>query len=367
MKMPIFVDDAFELYMETPEGIPLWKTKGVTLTYENLLHNVFLFSCDLADYFGIRHRDLVGKNIAKLIKEKYLDDHARKISRMVDIGSSAERSQTIYVLTRHEAEFLIMDFSGPKARQKKLEILKRLQAIETDVLKGAFDQARQKAATWDGVQLLTDLGFTPSLPNQMATKKDIAHFLGIPESTLATFLAKHTDQITAIKLTKEQIRATGKKANRLNAYTQDDVFKIAFWMDTEIGKQLKIKVFGDIGVCATPAVKDEVEWKTSLSELFHLLGFKYQYPIGKYVVDFFVEKLGLVLECDRENHRYYDQKGEQERDAYITQFYTLIRFNSQISVATLANRIIRMHEMPPKAVIKLYIPPEKARNTKRQH
>ncbi len=36
----------------------------------------------------MRHRDLVGKNIAKLIKEKYLDNHARKVSRMVDKGLS---------------------------------------------------------------------------------------------------------------------------------------------------------------------------------------------------------------------------------------------------------------------------------------
>lgn len=356
--------DILELYTTTPEGLPLWKTKGVELNFKNILTDVFVLSTDLAIYFGMYHFHLK-RNIYKLLKENYLD-HATKIGGMIQIGRSAQRLQIIYALTRQQTELLIMDFSGPKAREKKFSIVKRLHAIENDLTQGFYESALQKTASWDGVQLLTDLGFTPSLPNKMATKKDIATFLGVPESTLATFLSKHTDQIIPSKLTKEQIRAIGKKTNRLNAYSQDDVFKIAFWMDTKIGKQLKTKIFGDIGVCATPVVKDETEWKFSLSELFHLLGFKYQYHIGKYVVDFFVEKLGLVLECDRENHRYYNQKKEQERDAYITQFYTLIRFNSQISVETLANQIIRMTEMPPKAAIKLYIPPEKAKSKNRR-
>jgi len=156
-------------------------------------------------------------------------------------------------------------------------------------------------------------------PLQMATKKDIAKFLNIPESTLTTFLAKHTDQIMPTRLSKEQIRAIGKKANRLNAYTQDDVFKLAFWMDTEISSQLKRKIFGDLGVYSTPIIREEIAWKEILSKVFAGLGFKYQHPIGKYVVDFFVEKLSLVLECDKDNHRYYDPKAEQERDQFIIQ------------------------------------------------
>ncbi len=345
--------ESLELYATTPECVPLWKIKGKTLTYENLLENVFILSVDLAKFFEIRHSHLTNQNIAKLQKDRHLTNHLPKIRQMIEVGKGAKRWQDVYVLTKHQTEILIMDFSGTKAREKKIAILKRLQAIETDVLHGNYDQARQKASTWDGVQLLSDLGFKPSLPNEMATKKDIATFLKIPESTLATFLAKHTDQIKATKLTKEQIRAIGKKANRLNAYSQDDVFKIAFWMDTEIGKQLKTKIFGDIGVCATPTVKDEVEWKIRLSEVFATLGFKYQHPIGKYTVDFFVEKLSLVLECDSDNHRSYNQKEEQERNEFITQHYALVRFNSKVSWETLVNGILRVK---PKEVIKLYLP-----------
>ena len=359
-KIPL-VDEALELYATTPEGLPLWKTKGVKLNCENLLDNIFALSCDIADYFGILHKHLLSQNISKLQKEKHLPNHRPNFRRMVGIGSSAKRVQAIYAFTRHQTELLIMDFSGTKARQAKIAIIKRLQAIEADVLKGAFDQARQKAATWDGVQLLTDLGFTHSLPNKMATRKDIAKFLNIPESTLAVFLSKHTDQITVTKLTKEQIRAAGSKANRLNAYTQDEVFKIAFWMNTEIGSQLKKKIFGDVGVYSTPAIKEETEWKAILSKIFANLGFQYQYKIGNYVVDFFVEKLNLVLECDTNNHRYYNQQEEEQRDAFISQHYTLIRFNSQIVLETLVNGILRAQ---PKQVIKLYLPPELKKATK---
>ena len=90
---------------------------------------------------------------------------------MLDIANSAQRSQVTYAFTTNETEFLIMDFSGPKARKKKLKILKRLQSIEADVLKGAFLQATQKASTWDGVQLLKEFGFNCSINNNIAIKK----------------------------------------------------------------------------------------------------------------------------------------------------------------------------------------------------
>ncbi|NUM37312.1 MAG: Rha family transcriptional regulator, partial [Candidatus Brocadiae bacterium] len=173
-----FLVDVLELYKKTPEGLPLWKTKDIQLTYENLLENIFVLSNDLAIYFEIRHRDLIGRNFRKLKEEGYID-HERKIALMVEIGSSTKRVQTIYAFTRHHTEYLIMDFSGPKARKKKLAILKRLHGIESDVLRGAYLEARQKAQTWDGVQLLKELGFKSSIPNNLATKKDIIKFLKI--------------------------------------------------------------------------------------------------------------------------------------------------------------------------------------------
>ncbi len=156
-KTPL-VTEVLELYTQTPEGLPLWKTKGVELNCENLLENVFVLSSDLAVYFNVKHNDLSGKNLIKLQKEGYLSEQLRNFSQLFIVGQSAKRERTVYALTRHETERLIMDFSGPKARQKKYAILLRLQAIEADVLRGAYAEAREKAQTWEGVRLLKELG-----------------------------------------------------------------------------------------------------------------------------------------------------------------------------------------------------------------
>ncbi|NUM37498.1 MAG: Rha family transcriptional regulator [Candidatus Brocadiae bacterium] len=140
-----------EIYTSTLEGFPLWKSKDLQLTYENLLDNVFILSSDLADFFNIRHAHLTGQNISKLQKEGHLVYHLPKFRRMIEVGKTAKRYQTVYALTRHQTEILIMDFAGPKAREKKITILKRLQSIEVDILKGDYLSARQKAQAWDEV------------------------------------------------------------------------------------------------------------------------------------------------------------------------------------------------------------------------
>ena len=55
--------------------------------------------------------------------------------------------------------------------------------------------------------------------------------------------------------------------------------------------------------------------------------------MGKYWVDFYIEDLllGLVLECDEDDHRSYDAQKEELRNQEILQHCTLIRFNSKIS------------------------------------
>ena len=136
--------DVLEPYRKTPEGITLWKRKGVLLSCENLLENVFILSNDLADYFDVEHKNLK-RNIRKIQQEGYLK-HTLKIERMVEIGASAQRSQSIDALTKHQTELLTADFSGPKARRKKFQILTRLHAIESDVLRGAYGEARKKSA-----------------------------------------------------------------------------------------------------------------------------------------------------------------------------------------------------------------------------
>ncbi len=293
------ISDLLEFYIKAPEGFNLWKNKNVQLTYENLLDNVFVLSSDIADFFDVRHFDLLRLNIAKLQKEKHLPNPVLKIKHKTTIGSSAQREQEVYAFTRHQTEILIIDFSGPKARTKKIAILKRLQAIEVDVLQGSYSQAREKAQTWDGAILLKNFGFSASVNNEIATKKDIATFLKVPETTLGSFLHKHKNEIQCIRLDLPTIRSIGSKANHMNGYPLEEVTKIVLGMNTEVGIDFKNKFFGKVGAAfVKPQTTDEVQWRKILSKIFRQFSLYFNYLIGKYRVDFFIaEDSGFFNLC----------------------------------------------------------------------
>jgi hypothetical protein len=104
----------------------------------------------------------------------------------------------------------------------------------------------------DAVKLIKDFGFSCSVSDDIAIKKDITQFLNVPESTLNSFLRKHQTDIKPIKLDAATIRSFGGKASRMNGYHLDDVTKIALGMDSVIGIELKKQVFGEIGSFAKP-------------------------------------------------------------------------------------------------------------------
>jgi very-short-patch-repair endonuclease len=193
----------------------------------------------------------------------------------------------------------------------------------------------------DTTRLIQELGFQCSLPHQIATKKDITQFLKVPEGTLNSFLHKHSQEIEAIPLDSSARKSIGCKATRMNGYKLDDVVKIAVGMDTETGIELKKKMFGQVGLFASPKVKDEIQWRQTLSKVFAGFGLHYNYPVGKYRVDFFVEQFMMVLECNGYEHRYYDPREEMEREKVILEKYSLIRFHHKISLETLVNGILQ--------------------------
>jgi phage regulator Rha-like protein/very-short-patch-repair endonuclease len=336
------ITDALELFTTTPEGLPLWKTKGIELNFKNILNNVFILSTALADYFEMRHFHLL-RNIHKLLKEGQLD-HATKIGVMVEIGSSAQRKQIIYALTRQQTELLIMDFSGPKAREKKFAIVKRLHAIENSLTQGFYEDALQKATTWDGVQLLKDFGFTCSLPNNIAIKKDLVAFLKVPESTINNFLRKQGSEIKPISLDRITIKNLGSKAPRLYGYKMEDAAKIVIGMDTAIGIEIKRRMFGDVARLANLQPKDEIQWHNAFLRAFDGLGLCHNYQLEQYRVDFFVQDLMLALECNGYAHRYYDPEQEAVREKIITEKYgyKLVRFHHKASWQALMNAVLRV-------------------------
>lgn len=345
------VTDVLELYTKTPEGLPLWKTKGVELSLKNVLKDVFILSTDLAEYFGMHHFHLVKQNIHKIQQEGHLD-HVTKISVMIEAGKTAQREQTVYALTRQQTELLIMDFSGPKAREKKFAIIKRFHAMENDLAQGLYQEALQKVQRWDDVNLLKDFGFVCSVDGNIAIKKDIVNFLKIPEGTLNSFLRKHSGQITPFNLAQDQIKAIGSKAKRMYGYQLGEVFKIVCGMDTEMGIKLKKRMFGEIGSFAKPYTKSEIEWRPFFSKIFEGFGLHFSYPIENYFVDYFVSKMLLVLECNGYDcHHSYDPEEEVAREKVITQKYGLVRFHHRVSVEALFNGIL---QAKPGVIIRLY-------------
>ena len=195
----------------------------------------------------------------------------------------------------------------------------------------------------DAVDILQELGFACALPNFIATKQDITNFLKIPESTLNNFLRKHQDEIHPTALDIEAIRSIGSKANRMNGYHLDDVAKIVFGMDTEIGIELKKRMFGEVGALANPYTKDEIQWRKVLADVFKGFDMRYNYPIcgGKYKVDFYIAKMSLILECNGISHKYYNRQEEEKREKAITKRYALVRFHPEISLETLFNGILQ--------------------------
>jgi very-short-patch-repair endonuclease len=204
----------------------------------------------------------------------------------------------------------------------------------------------------DAAKLLKEFGFTCSVNDDIAIKKDITKFLDVPESTLNNFLRKHQNEIQPIKLDYSTIRSMGYKAPRMNGYHLDDVGKIAVGMDTVIGIELKQRVFGEISSLAKPETKGEIEWRKVLTKVFAGFGLQCNYPIGNYKADFFIEKLMLVLECNGyDNHQYYDKKLEKQREQFIKQRYSMVRFHHKIQLETLFNGIL---QAKIGTVIKLY-------------
>lgn len=203
------------------------------------------------------------------------------------------------------------------------------------------------------VSIIKELGFTCSVSNEIATKKDIASFLQVPEPTLTYFLHKHTKDIKAIPLSRITIKAMGIKASHLYGYHIEDVAKIAIGMDTSIGIEIKKKIFGDIASFANIAAKDEIQWQNALSRVFQGIGLQHNYQIDQYRVDFFVEKLMLVLECNGYCHKYYDPNEEAQREKVITEKYgyALVRFHHKISWQALMNGIL---QAKPGTVVTVY-------------
>ena len=260
----------------------------------------------------------------------------------------------------------VLALAHRKLQKNQKHIGERCAILQCTLVQTALDAAIKEACGFipdiqktaqkhynNAVELIQEFGFQSSIDEHTATKKDITKFLKVPQSTLNSFLYKHSYEIKPIKLSREIIKSIGSKAKRMNGYHVDDVVKITFGMDTEITAKLKKRMFGNLGTFAKMDSKDEVQWREVLREIFGGFNLYFNHPIGKYryYVDYFIPELLLCLECNGFSHKYYNQEEEKKREETITQEYVLIRFQPDISPNKLFNGIL--HAKPGK-VIRLY-------------
>jgi very-short-patch-repair endonuclease len=338
-----------------------------------------------ADLLGMNHKAL--QNVAttgvpKTLKP-FIDNGLSVAVTLVKVTAknSPHKSRKIAVYSSCFIESIMRAYAmavGNNVLQKnQMHIGRRCVLLQSALVQTALDTAIKQACGLspdiqktaqehyiDAVKLIKDYGFTCSVDNDIAIKKDIVKFLDIPESTLNGFLRKHRHEIEPIKLDYLTIRSIGYKAPRMNGYHIEDVGKIALGMDSVIGVELKKQAFGKVSSLAKPETRGEIEWLEVLTKVFAGFGLHHNYQIGKYKVDFFVEKLMLVLECNGyDNHLYYDTKKETEREKFISQRYSLLRFHHHTDWETLVNGIL---QAKMGNVIKLYnvehLYPENAKN-----
>ena len=325
-----------------------------------------------AELLGMYHKALqsVATNGPPKSLQPFIDMDLSAATNLVEVtaSNSPHKGRKIVVYSSKAIESLIrgyaLAFAHETLRQNQKHIGKRCVILQSSLVITALEGAIKEACGFipeiqktaqkhyvDAVELVQEFGFTCSLPNCMATKQDIAGFLQIPESTLNSFLYKHKEEIKPTRLDTASIRSIGRKANRMNGYHIEEVAKIVLGMDTEVGIDIKKRIFGQLGALANFQIRDEIQWRKVLSEVFKGFDLRYNYPIGKYRVDFYVAKMGLVLECNGFSHRYYDPKEEAEREKTITEKYALVRFHPNVSLETLVNGIL---QAKAGSVIRLY-------------
>ena len=205
------------------------------------------------------------------------------------------------------------------------------------------------------IKLMKQFGLKASFPKEeIYTKKDVINFIDKPLGTLNSYLKTHS--IPHEKLDYATIKANGGRATRMNGYSLEAVSKIVLGIDSVVGLELKKQIFGDVGTLLKTDTKGEIEWQQVLTQVFAGFGFHHNYSFGSYQVDFFIKDLKLILECNGyDNHRYYNQEDEIQREQLLKQNYSIIRFHHKISLERLFNgilktkmgKVVRLYDIEP--------------------
>ncbi|MDM8569386.1 DUF559 domain-containing protein [Thiotrichales bacterium HSG1] len=288
----------------------------------------------------------------------------KSLSVKVIATNSPYQGRNITVYGSNFIESFIRGYSlalaNRKLRPNQIHIGERCVILQSALARSAIDNVIQQACgitpniqqtvQEQCIKLMKQFGLQASFPEEIYTKKDIIKFLDKPASTLNNYLKKHN--IPHEKIDHETIKAQGGKANRMNGYNVEAVSKIVLGMDSVVGIELKKQIFGNTGTLVRTDTKGEIEWQQVLAQVFDGFGFHHNYSFGSYRVDFFIKDLKLILECNGyDNHRYYNQQEEKEREQLLKQNYSIIRFHHKITLEQLFNGILKTKM---GKVVKLY-------------
>jgi len=248
-----------------------------------------------------------------------------------------------------------------KLRPNQIHVGERCIILQSALARSAVDTAItqacgltpniQQTVQEQCIKLMKQYGLKTSFPEEaLYTKKDIITFLEKPLGTVNSYIRTHN--IPHEKVDHQTIKANGGKANRMNGYNLEAVSKIVLGMDSVVGIELKKQIFGNVGTLVKADTKGEIEWQQVLAQVFDGFGFHHNYTFGSYRVDFFIQDLNLILECNGyDNHRNYNQQEELQREKLLKQNYSIIRFHHKITPEQLFNGILKTKM---GKVVKLY-------------
>ena len=130
----------------------------------------------------------------------------------------------------------VLSLAHRKLQKNQKHIGERCAILQCSFVRTALDTAIKQACGFspniqetaqkyyrDAVRVLKEMGLRCSVPGDIATKKDIATFLKVPESTLSSFLRKYHTEIKPVRLDHATILALGSRAHRMYGDKMEDV------------------------------------------------------------------------------------------------------------------------------------------------
>lgn len=120
---------------------------------------------------------------------------------------------------------------------------------------------------------------------------------------------------------------------------------------TQKPKSIDLAKFVGINVHHNKFVRSETDIVNILQNFCVKTGIKckYQYNVGKYYIDVFLPDLKLAIEIDENDHKYYNQEKENERQRYIEEQLECkfikcnpqsLDFNTENLIASIVKEII---------------------------